>query len=43
MADIETHCSDVEMGDGKILACHAEHDEAVSASCKKAVADTVGQ
>ena len=42
-ADIETHCSDVEMGDGKILACLAEHDEAVSASCKTAVADTVGE
>ena len=41
--DIETHCSGVEMGDGKILACLAEHDEEVSESCKKAVADTVGE
>ena len=41
--DIETHCSDVEVGDGKILACLAEHDENVSDSCKKAVADTVGE
>jgi len=41
--DIETHCGDVEMGDGKILACLAEHDEDVSESCKKAVADTVGE
>lgn len=41
--DIETHCSDVEMGDGKILACLAEHDEEVSETCKKAVADTVGE
>lgn len=41
--DIETHCSDVEMGDGKILACLAEHDEETGESCKKAVADTVGE
>jgi len=41
--DIETHCSGVEMGDGKILACLAEHDEEVGESCKKAVADTVGE
>jgi len=41
--DIETHCSDVEVGDGKILACLTEHDEQVSDSCKKAVADTVGE
>lgn len=42
-SDIETHCSDVEMGDGKILACLSEHDDEVSDSCKKAVADTVGE
>jgi hypothetical protein len=41
--DIQTHCSDVEMGDGKILACLAEHDEEVGEACKKAVADTVGE
>jgi hypothetical protein len=31
------------MGDGKILACLSEHDDEVSDSCKKAVADTVGE
>ncbi len=41
--DIETHCSDVEVGDGKILACLAEHDAEVSESCKKAVSDTVSE
>lgn len=41
--DIETHCSDVEVGDGKILACLAEHDADVGESCKKAVADTVSE
>ncbi len=41
--DIETHCSGIEMGNGKILACLAEHDEKIGASCKKAVADTVGE
>ncbi len=42
-ADIETHCSDIELGDGKILACLEEHHEEVGESCKKAVADTVGE
>jgi hypothetical protein len=42
-ADIEAHCSDVQVGDGKILACLAEHEKDVSAGCKKAVADTVGE
>lgn len=41
--EIETHCSDVELGEGRILACLAEHDEEVGESCKKAVADTVGE
>lgn len=42
-ADIETHCSDVEMGDGKILACLEAHSEDVSEACKTAVADTVSE
>jgi len=42
-ADIETHCSGVEMGDGRILACLDEHDAEVSESCKKAVSDTVSE
>lgn len=41
--DIQTHCGDVEMGDGKILACLAEHETEVGESCKKAVADTIGE
>ena len=41
--EIQTHCSDVELGDGKILACLAEHEEEVGEACKKAVADTVGE
>ena len=41
--DIETHCSDIEIGDGKILACLAEHNEEIGESCRKAIADTVGE
>ena len=41
--EIETHCSDIELGEGRILACLAENDEEVGESCKKAVADTVGE
>jgi hypothetical protein len=40
-ADIETFCSDVEMGEGKILACLESNEKEVSDGCKKAVADTV--
>jgi Cysteine rich repeat len=41
--EIETLCRDVELGEGRILACLDEHAEEVGASCKKAVADTVGE
>ncbi len=41
--EIETLCSDVEVGDGRILACLNEHDDKVGEGCKKAVADTVGE
>jgi hypothetical protein len=41
--EIETHCSDVVVGDGRMLACLDEHQENVGEGCKKAVADTVGE
>ncbi len=41
--EIETLCRDVELGEGRILACLDEHSEEVGDSCKKAVADTVGE
>ena len=40
--EIQTLCSGVELGEGRILACLDEHAEEVGDSCKKAVADTVG-
>ena len=40
-ADIQTLCADVEMGEGRILACLEENEAKVGASCKKAVADTI--
>lgn len=40
--EIETLCREVELGEGRILACLDEHAEEVGDSCKKAVADTVG-
>ena len=42
-ADIENYCSDVEAGDGRILACLDSHSENVSDSCKQAVVDILGQ
>ncbi len=41
--EIETICSDVVLGEGKLPACLAEHDADVSDGCKKAIADTVGE
>ena len=41
--DIEAHCSDVAMGEGRILACLNENQAEVSALCKQAVSDTVGE
>ncbi len=41
--EIQTLCRNVELGEGRILACLDEHPEEVGDSCKKAVADTVGE
>lgn len=41
--EIETLCSDVELGDGRILACLDERDDKVGEGCKKAIADTVDE
>lgn len=41
--DIENYCSEVEAGDGRILACLDSHAENVSDSCKQAVVDILGQ
>ena len=39
--DIETHCADVEMGEGRVLACLEANAEEVSDACKNAIADTI--
>ena len=41
--DIETHCSDVAMGEGRILACLEENKAAVSDACNQAVSDTIAE
>ena len=41
--DIETHCGDIAVGEGRILACLPEHESEIADSCKKAIADTVGE
>ena len=37
--DIETHCANVQAGEGRILECLESKGDAVSAPCKQAVAD----
>ena len=41
--EIETLCSDVMIGEGRILSCLDEHEEKVGEACKSAIADTVGE
>jgi len=41
--EIQTLCSDIVVGEGRILACLDENAEKVGEGCKKAVADTVGE
>ena len=42
-AAIETHCSAVASGEGRLLACLDENSAAVSDTCKTAVADTIAE
>jgi hypothetical protein len=41
--DIQTLCSDVAIGEGRVLACLEANDEKVSGSCKQAVSDTIAE
>lgn len=41
--DIEAHCKDVELGEGRILACLDEHEADTSDACKKAISDTISE
>jgi hypothetical protein len=41
--DIQTLCSDVAIGEGRVLACLDANDEKVGDSCKQAIADTIAE
>ena len=41
--DIETHCGNVELGEGRILACLSENEAEVSDACNQAVSDTIAE
>ena len=41
--EIETICSNIVMGEGRLAACVAKHDAEASDGCKRAIADTVGE
>lgn len=41
--EIETLCSDVVAGEGRLLACFDKHEEELGDACKKAISDTVGE
>jgi hypothetical protein len=41
--EIETLCSDVEGGEGRILACLADNEEDLGDACVQAIVDTTGE
>ncbi|MEJ2173212.1 MAG: cysteine rich repeat-containing protein [Woeseiaceae bacterium] len=41
--EIQSLCSGVEAGEGRILACLEDNAEQVGETCKQAIADTVGE
>ena len=42
-ADLDQFCSEVEAGEGRLLACLEDHDVEVSARCKDAVSKVIIQ
>jgi hypothetical protein len=42
-ADIKTYCSQVTLGDGRLLACMYAHEDKISPECDVAVADAADQ
>lgn len=41
--DVDTHCSAVAAGEGRLLMCLDEHADEISSSCKTAMAKTVSE
>jgi hypothetical protein len=39
-ADLEKHCSDIPVGDGRIAQCLKKNDATLAADCKQALKDT---
>jgi hypothetical protein len=39
--EIQTLCSDVEPGEGRILDCLGQQEEKIGQACKQAIADTI--
>ena len=42
-ADIKKYCSQVNLGDGRLLACMYAHEDKVTAQCDIAIADAADQ
>ena len=42
-ADIQTYCSQVTLGDGRLLACMYAHEDKISPECDVAIADAADQ
>ena len=41
--EIRTHCENVKIGEGRILACLEQNNAKLGASCKTALVETVGK
>jgi len=42
-SEIKSLCADVQVGEGRVLACLEEHGEQLGETCTKAIQDTVGE
>lgn len=42
-ADIETYCSQVTLGEGRLLACFAAHEDKISGQCSWALYETMAE
>ncbi|TXS96182.1 hypothetical protein FV139_01360 [Parahaliea maris] len=42
-SELQTHCSDIEMGGGQVMACLEAHEAELGEGCKSAIAQTTAE
>ncbi len=41
--ELQTHCSDIEVGGGQVLSCLQDHQAELGDTCKSAIAQTAAE